>query len=280
MIFDGRALDEIDDAEIAQMVHDHAAERRHLEFKLTFEYSDDHAKYEFLKDVTSLANAGGGYLFIGIRDDGSGRALRFEGLEAKVAKRIAQVMASVCLEHIAERIPGLEIRHRCVDDSHIIAVRVPVSDLAPHMVSFHHNTHFPTRTEHGKREMSYGEIRAAFLDGPLGRRLGRVESALDSLVHSQTAVAERGILEKALERSAVELPPDVTNGRLVLEFYEHRFHSTAADKPFFWMCAVPSTAREHTINLSAPSIRRIFEDPPGPGGRPNSPTCGHPKLLH
>ena len=70
MIFDGRTLDEIGDEEIAELVETHISELQHIEFKATFEYKEDDARVEMLKDVVAMANGGGGYIFIGIGDDG------------------------------------------------------------------------------------------------------------------------------------------------------------------------------------------------------------------
>ena len=48
------------------------------ELKLTVNHGDDAERLEVLLDVLSLANGGGGYLIVGIKDGGRGRAQRFQ----------------------------------------------------------------------------------------------------------------------------------------------------------------------------------------------------------
>ncbi|MFK4996519.1 helix-turn-helix domain-containing protein, partial [Klebsiella pneumoniae] len=83
MLFGGKSARELTDGEIAGVVHDHVLERQHVEFKLTYDTKDNAVKLEILKDVVSFANSSGGYIIIGIRDDGSGRAQKFESLDPK-----------------------------------------------------------------------------------------------------------------------------------------------------------------------------------------------------
>src|SRR5881628_2994470 len=162
MIFDGRPIDSITDAEISALVVEHAGERRHLEFKATVDHRNDRDRLETLLDIASLANGGGGYLFIGIRDDGRGHAQRFE--PPGDADRVARSIRDLCLEHLDPRIDGLEIRQRVVDGHMLIVIRVPMSPAVPHMVAYQRGTHFLSRYEDGKREMTLAEIRAHFTE--------------------------------------------------------------------------------------------------------------------
>ncbi len=98
MIFDGRPIDEISDDEIDKLVSEHYFERQHVELKVTVNYLDDDEKLELLRDIASLANGGGGYLVIGIREDGAakwarGGALGRFGLLAS-GKRLLQLLRS------------------------------------------------------------------------------------------------------------------------------------------------------------------------------------------
>ncbi|GAI53706.1 unnamed protein product, partial [marine sediment metagenome] len=127
MIFDGRPIDEIADEELDAIVQEHVKERQHLEFKITVNYHDDDEKLELLHDIASLANGGGGYLIVGIRDDGQGRAAKFEPSSLGDIRNIARSIASLCQDHIRERIDGLEIRERNVKGNPLVIVRVPIS---------------------------------------------------------------------------------------------------------------------------------------------------------
>lgn len=96
MIFDGRHIDEIQDQELNSLVTSHYSERQSLEFKATYSTKNDDDKIEILRDISSLANGGGGYLIVGIRDDGKGKAQKYESLslsDAENIKKASQVFA-------------------------------------------------------------------------------------------------------------------------------------------------------------------------------------------
>lgn len=78
MIFDGRHVDEISDEEFEQLVVEKICESQHLEFKTAYAWQDETTRLELLLDVSSIANGGGGYVIVGIREDGDGCAQRFE----------------------------------------------------------------------------------------------------------------------------------------------------------------------------------------------------------
>ena len=104
MIFDGRYIDEISDDEIRALILNHIAERQHLEFKATINHRDDTDRLELLLDIASLANGGGGYMVIGIQDDGTGRAQCYaSGLVGDV-QRIAQAVQGLTQEHLSEKL--------------------------------------------------------------------------------------------------------------------------------------------------------------------------------
>ena len=106
MIFDGRPLRDISLDEIRGLTDDHMPESIHLEYKqVPYSHND---RFEMLRDFIALANAEGGYLILGIEEDGSGRAVRFSPIDDPHPK--AQAMLQRCLDNISERIEGLEMR--------------------------------------------------------------------------------------------------------------------------------------------------------------------------
>lgn len=181
MIFDGKPIDEITDEELDAIVQENIRERQHLEFKVTVNHRDDGDRLELLRDIGSLANGGGGYVIIGIRDDGQGRAVKFEPSLVGDTARIAKSIASLCQDHIRERIDELGIRERNVKGNPLVVVRVPSSLGIPHMVTFSNRTDFYCRYQDGKREMTYGEIKDAFVGDEVRKQLCSVERAISAL---------------------------------------------------------------------------------------------------
>ncbi|TKS58097.1 MAG: hypothetical protein EWM73_03633 [Nitrospira sp.] len=115
--------------------------------------------------MASFANGGVGYLILGIRDDGHGRAQKFEGLQGNVESTVKSIR-SLCLNHLDPRVSGLEVDRRMVDSHALVLVRIPRSARVPHMMTFQNATEFWSRYEDGKAQMTREEIREAFQTNP------------------------------------------------------------------------------------------------------------------
>ena len=269
MIFERRMLDQIRDDEIANLVETHVSERQHVEFKATFEYKKDAAKMELLRDVVAMANGGGGYLIIGVRDDGHGRAQTFaEPALMANPDSVIQAIRSLCHDHIAERIEGIEIRRRDVNGNIVLMARVPVSGRRPHMVTLNHGTTFVTRVEDGKREMSLGEIREAFVNAPMGLRLDSIDARISDLFRTLTRSDGKKELTKALETGGVsDALLRAEDGRVVAEVMRERFEGEVGNSPYLWLSATAVAPRRHLIALDQPEVAAVLSEPPG--SRPN-----------
>ena len=164
-IFGDKALADISDDEIRALVTHRVAEHQHLDFKVEFDHSRPEAVQKLLRHVASFANGGGGYLVLGIRDDGRGHAQRFEGLTGNVQSTLRSIR-DMCLKHLAPRVIGLEIDHRSVDGHVVVLVRVPRSARVPHMMTLDDATEFWSRYGDRKVQMTREEIREAFQANP------------------------------------------------------------------------------------------------------------------
>jgi hypothetical protein len=183
MIFDHKPGHEITDEEIDLLVEDHVKERQHLEFKATVNLKSDEEKHEILRDIASLANGGGGYLVIGIRDDGKGKAQTYASDLKLDAERVKKVLMDLSNKHISERLHGLDIVARTVRSHPVVIVRIPNSEQTPHMVTYNETTGFYRRYHDGKRSMTIGEIRDAFSQYSLGQSHdGRVFQESDEIL--------------------------------------------------------------------------------------------------
>jgi hypothetical protein len=215
MIFDHKSVHEITDEEIDALVRNHLQERQHLEFKATVNLRSDDGKHELLKDVASMANGGGGYLIIGIRDDGKGRAQAYASDFKLDGERVKRSMTNLCHTYISQRIQGLEVQSRIVRSHPVVIVRVPASDDAPHMVTFHETTGFYNRYNDGKRSMTINEIKGAF------SRYSLEQSGHDDAVfqESDEILGEAG-LEILLEELEDNCACSREDCQVILDFYE------------------------------------------------------------
>ena len=265
MIFDGRIIHAILDAEIQQLVDDHLSERQHLEFKVTVNLKDDKDKLEILHDIASLANGGGGYLFIGIRDDGKGRAQKFEPTLIGDVESIKKSIAMLCLDHIVERIDGLEFVARTVNGNPLLIARVPVSDKTPHMVKFLNRTSFYTRYDDGKREMTFPDIKRAFTDDSLSLQLSNLNANMATLLRLQNelhgAANDSAIIKKI--STAPQSILEIKQGENLINAAHELFQKEIGGKPFFWIAACPAHPAPRLIDISSVEIREIIQKAPG-----------------
>lgn len=262
MIFDGKPIDDISDQEIDKLVAEHMSERQHLEFKVTLNHQDNPDRLELLRDIISFANAGGGYLIIGIRDDGEGHAQKYEPDIIGDRQKIKQAITSLCLDHIRDRIDGLEIRLRTVRSNPLVIVRIPTSIRIPHMVTFQNHTDFYTRYEDGKREMTLSEIRESFNQDITARRLSRIETQLQTIISMQPTPQLRE-KEKQIEEGIAPRFLQIEDGNTLAEETSRRFIEEVGNHPFFRVSVTPISPKVGLIDVDSEPTRTLINNPPG-----------------
>jgi len=145
-------------------------EGRTIEYKEQLPGGADDDKREFLADASSFANAGGGDLIFGVREnrDAAGKPTGIPeatvGLAGSNADGEMRRLEDMLRAGIDPRIPAIRIKH--VDgfpSGPVILLRVPKSWASPHMVIFKNLSRFFSRTSAGKHQLDVREIRAAFL---------------------------------------------------------------------------------------------------------------------
>lgn len=159
-----RRFEDIDKAEVDALVERKEAENRGLDYKSQLPAD----LREFLSDVTSFANAVGGDLIFGIKDqvDSDGRSSGIPaaavGLGPINEEAAILRLENACRDGIAPRIMGIRMKAiRGSPNGPIIVVRVPRSLNAPHMVAA--AGRFWSRNSSGKYPLDVTELRFAFL---------------------------------------------------------------------------------------------------------------------
>ena len=174
MILGGRSLRDISLDDIHLLIENRVPEGLHLDYKETPYSGRPQDRREMLRDSIALANAEGGYLVLGVQEDGTGRPLSLMPFDNP--QDIAQAMRQACLDGIRDRIEGLEIRaFETGFNQGVIVVHVPFSDQRPHMITLDGGTDFCRRYETDKRPMTIGEIREMVLASRRFRRLVELE---------------------------------------------------------------------------------------------------------
>lgn len=157
-------IDGITLEDIENLITNEVCECRNLEYKLELPDSGD-KKREFLYDISAMANAGGGDIIFGIRED-SGKPIAIEGIQTQNADSIILSFENSIRDCISPRIIGLAVRSLKVSEGqYIFMFRIPRTLNFPHMVTMGGTQRFFTRNSAGKYPMDVTEIRAAFLTG-------------------------------------------------------------------------------------------------------------------
>lgn len=255
MMFSDRSVHQITTSEISDLVTAQEAERQDLEFKATIDLDTnrDEACLEILEDIVAMANGGGGYIVVGISEQrGTNRASGFFPITSSEINRIHQKVSDWTVQHIEERIAGLELSVRKVGSSWVLLIHVPASGK-PHMVTFQHGTKFTIRHGDRKREMKIGEIRSAFNDDYSDARLARLEYGLRNIgerlaTSVKSAAPPANVFDASTARDAF-----ITRSSVIEK----------SEKKLFWLAASPQNLSLEAVDLNAADVLRLLQLPPG-----------------
>lgn len=152
-----------EEKDLQELVDNQIPESKTIDYKESVTGNSDSDKKEFLADVSSFANAAGGYLIYGMREN-SGIASELCGLENINADAEIRRLENIIRDGIKPRIPGVSlwaIPLRTSRDA--IIIRIPMSWASPHMVTFKNDSKFYSRNSAGKYQLDVSELRAAFV---------------------------------------------------------------------------------------------------------------------
>src|SRR6266571_7938464 len=160
-----RPLEAIEESDLQALVDNQVSEHKTFEYKAVLPGNADGDKKEFLADVSSFANASGGDLIYGIKEQ-SGVPAELSGLElsdvdAEILRLESCIQKGIApgLFRIVETHPvALPTKQR-----HAIVIRIRKSWAAPHMMTFKNDAKFFSRNSRGKYQLDISELRSAFL---------------------------------------------------------------------------------------------------------------------
>lgn len=157
-----KPLDQITQADIDALIANGVTERRTIEYKLTLPGMSDAQKKEFLADVSSLANAGGGDLAFGIEEQ-SGVPIAALGLAEFDADTIKLRFEQLMRDGLDPRLHGVQM-HAVPGFAQgpVFILRIPRSWSGPHRVTLAGSSRFYSRAGVGKFDMNTADLRNAF----------------------------------------------------------------------------------------------------------------------
>lgn len=172
MLFLGKPVHEINLTDVERFRDTDKSEDRYLDYKQQLPVKDDKKAIErFLFGVAAMANGGGGLLLYGIKErqeSGKNTGLIEEILGVSLEKTTfdseKQRLNELLHDHIDPAVPGVDIFPIDTRKKEpLIAISVPRSFAAPHMVTKDKLNIFYSRNSAGKYRMDVHEIRSQFL---------------------------------------------------------------------------------------------------------------------
>lgn len=167
MLWEGRLLRDIQEADVRRIVEAELEEHLQLEYKSALYDDTDRGKREFLLDTCMFANAAGGIILIGIpeRRDGEGQPTGVPdpegvlGLDVPNPGAVLSAYDARVMEAIEERLPLESVSIDTSEGRRVLAVRVPNSPRKPHSVRHQGHTYFPARRERQRYHLTVREIK-------------------------------------------------------------------------------------------------------------------------
>ena len=157
-------LEDVVEADVAQLVADAQNEGLSVEFKRDMYGNADADRKEFLKDLSSFANSAGGHLVIGI-EEAQGVAIAVVPIVGD-SDATLQRLEQIARTGIEPRIVGIRMRAvPTATGGFVCVIRIPRSWNPPHRVSLQNSNRFYLRSSAGAHEASVEELRAAFANG-------------------------------------------------------------------------------------------------------------------
>lgn len=176
-----------------------------------------------LKDISAMANAFGGYILVGIKEEENGLPDRVLWMDDAVAEQKRDWILSCCISSIDPRIPGLRVGIIKVNSKgSLIKILVPRSTRAPHMV-LKDDYRFYIRHDRQISRMCIEEIREACL---------RVENL------------QKNVNEFIKER-------------------KEEIRRTIKGKTAYVISSVPLAVGSTIVDINEKTIREFLKNPPG-----------------
>lgn len=161
MVLDEKPLNELTETDLQRLVQERVQELLVVEYKRELPSKVPGEKKEFLADVSSFANARGGYLIYGVEADGAEPiacpGISVEDYQAEVT-RLEQMIRDGIEPRLFQNIHSVGL----ASGRYVFVIQVPRSWAAPHRVKFEEWSRFYSRSTTGKYNMDVQELRAAF----------------------------------------------------------------------------------------------------------------------
>jgi hypothetical protein len=164
-----KKIEEVSKEDLESLVNNKVSESKMLDYKEAYKVSNDKDRKEFLADICSFANSGGGHIIYGVSeelDDGKNTGLPSEivGLDSFNSDTEIRRLDESIRNGIEPLIQG--VKFHTVENfpkGPVFIIEIPASLSKPHMVTFKGSSRFYGRSSASKYQMEVSEIRESFL---------------------------------------------------------------------------------------------------------------------
>ena len=160
-------MKEIQEADLHYLIDNEVVESKILEYKEDLPGNSTQDKKEFLADVSSFANAGGGDILYGIKEDRNTGKPQFplDGLNIQNVDSEINRLENILQHGLEPQLPSYLYTIwpiQLSNSNYVIIIRIKKSWIGPHRIKFNEIHRFYSRNSNGKYMMDIQELRAAF----------------------------------------------------------------------------------------------------------------------
>ena len=157
-------IDEITENDLLSLIHNEVSEKKYLDYKAELSLGTDKERKEFLADVSSFANAIGGDLYIGIKEDRErGLPKELSGVRLENPDKEIHRIESLVRDGIEPRLGSVTVRCLKISNGNMmVLIRIPASWASPHRVTLKGHDKFYSRNSAGKYPLDVDELRNSF----------------------------------------------------------------------------------------------------------------------
>ena len=160
-----KKISEISLDDINLLIENEVGENKSLEYKSELHLESRDEKKEFLADITAFANADGGDIIFGVKEDAqTGLPVELVGICVKSVDDIVLKVENLLRDSVSPRIPTVVYKAlNMPEDKIILIIRIDASYLSPHRVIYGGFDKFFSRNSKGKYPMDVDELRSSFI---------------------------------------------------------------------------------------------------------------------
>ena len=159
-----KKLSDITIEDVYNLIEDEVCENKFLDYKSALNLETPDERKEFLADITAFANADGGDIVFGIKEDSDTKLpVELVGIDIQSTDDLILRIGNMLRDSVEPRIPSWEYNLFPLENGkHILIIRAGLSYLSPHRVLSGKGDRFFIRNTNGKHPMDVGELRSSF----------------------------------------------------------------------------------------------------------------------